>query len=503
LFFNLKSLITRVILLNILILSAGIAAFTVYHIRREQLDIIDTTRDSAKLLLSTIEKSIFNSMRVGNTQDVQIILEMVGRNRRLRDVRIFHPDGTILKSADPDELGKRVRPQELELFTRQEKDGILHIGGEQVLGLVQPIYSDEQCFLCHGAENKVLGILNLNISLDETFHKLRESSKFYLVSTALILVLLAGGISFILLRLIKKPIRNMAMKMRQVEGGDLTVRMNPRSYDEIGSLMYSFNAMVLNLEKAKKDLEKFHYGQMERADRLAAVGEMATGIAHEIKNPLAGISGAISVLASDYEEDDPRREIVGQILGQINRLDKTATDLLHFGKPGKPEFSHVDLNSLVQDTLFFVAQHPEARKIHRIKDLNRNLPPIWADEKQLQQVLFNIIINAIQSMKDRGGTLRVRTEEIDRKDRHFVRISIADTGEGIPEDELGRIFAPFYTTKTQGTGLGLPICRQLLEQHGGTIRVESRLGEGSTFILELPSALDETESLNEAYGAQT
>ncbi len=226
---------------------------------------------------------------------------------------------------------------------------------------------------------------------------------------------------------------------------------------------------------------------MERADRLASVGEMATGIAHEIKNPLAGISGAISVFADDFAEDDPRREIVRQILEQIGRLDKTATDLLYFGRPGKPEFNFVDLNSLVKKTLFFVSQHPEARNIHRIKEMDRDLPAIWADEKQIQQVLFNVIINAIQAMPG-GGTLTVQTEVVDRDGAPFVRVVVMDTGKGISEQELERIFVPFHTTKTQGTGLGLAICRSLLEQHGGSIQVASRVGEGTTFMIDLPVA---------------
>ncbi len=170
---------------------------------------------------------------------------------------------------------------------------------------------------------------------------------------------------------------------------------------------------------------------------------------------------------------------------QITRLDKTATDLLYFGRPGTPEFSFVDINAILTKTLFFISQHPEARNIHRVKELTRDLPPVWVDQKQIQQVLFNIILNAIQAMKE-GGTLSIVTEPGESGGRKLVRIVISDTGRGIAPEELENIFVPFFTTKTQGTGLGLPICRQLLEQHGGTIHVESRVGSGSTFTIELP-----------------
>nr|NIS43447.1 histidine kinase [Desulfuromonadales bacterium] len=233
--------------------------------------------------------------------------------------------------------------------------------------------------------------------------------------------------------------------------------MMPQYPDEIGSLMHSFNSMVTNLEKAKRELESYHYRQMERADRLASVGEMATGLAHEIKNPLAGISGAISVLAGEFPEDDVRRQVVDEILEQIKRLDKTVTDLLYFGRPGKPEFTFADINELADKTLFLLSQHPEARNVHRVKELTRDLPLAWVDPKQVQQVFLNVIINAVQAMKD-GGTLSLYTERHQIGSREMIRIRIADTGGGIPEEKLDKIFTPFFTTKTQGTGLGLAIC---------------------------------------------
>ncbi len=480
-----KSLISRVILLNILLLAVGFATFTLFHIRREQVHLLASTRDSAQLLLSTIEKSIFNSMRLGNTEEVQSILELVGRSPRLANVRIFHPDGTILKSARPEEIGSKVNPQDLALFLSKQTERTFRADGDEVMAIVKPIVSDERCYLCHGIGRRVIGVLNLNYSLAYTSQRLRESSQLFMLSTLTIVALLSVGISLILIRFVKRPIGEMAEQMEKVEGGDLSVRLEPRFPDEIGSLMHSFNSMVDNLDKARHELQQCHFQQMERADRLASVGEMATGIAHEIKNPLAGISGAISVLASDFPEEDPRREVIGEVLEQIKRLDKTSTDLLHFGRPGTPEFAWADINELTNKTLFFVSQHPEARNVHRVKELTRDLPPVWVDEKQVQQVLLNVSINALQEM-GAGGTLTVQTELVRKSGREWVRLLVADTGRGIPPEDLEKIFVPFFTTKTQGTGLGLAICKRLVEQQGGEIRVESRIGLGTTFIIDLP-----------------
>jgi len=497
-----RSLLSRVIILSILLLMVGVGTFSLLHIRREQTHLLSATRESAELLLSTIEKSIFSSMRVGNSEDVQAILEMVGRSHQLTNVRIFHPDGTVLKSARPEEIGRRLITPDLALFQNNQTEGIFRVQGQEVLSMIKPIYSDERCYLCHGFGRKVIGVLNLNFSLAETTARLADSTHFFLATTALILLLLSMGITFILYRFVKAPIHDMAAKMVQVENGDLSVRLKPRYSDEMGSLMTGFNSMVDKLEKAKKELEQYHYQQMARADRLASVGEMATGIAHEIKNPLAGIKGAISVIFDDFEPDDPRREVVSQILDQISRLDKTATDLLYFGKPSKPEFTFVDINNLVKETLFFISQHPESRNIHRVKELTRNLPAVWVDSKQIQQVLFNIILNAMQAMKE-GGTLTIETELEERGGDQFVKVRIIDTGKGIPSDQVERIFAPFFTTKTQGTGLGLPICRQIMEQHGGRIQVKSKVGDGTTFTLELPVKKEQPPFESEENSAKT
>lgn len=482
-----KSLISRVIILNILLLSTGIGILTAVQIYREETHLLGAARNNAALMLSTVEKAIFNAMRSGNSQDVQAILEMVGRTTELPVIRIFQPDGTILKSATPQEIGKRVSARELGLFSTGKRADVVRVAGRDVLAMVKPIESDPSCYLCHGEKEQILGVLNLNLSLADTVQQVEASTRFYTYSTLVLILLLSLGISIILLRMIKAPIHEMSEKMARVEEGDLTVRMESRSMDEMGSLMRSFSSMVVNLEVAQQELKQYHYQQMERADRLAAVGEMASGLAHEIKNPLAGISGAISVLADDFPEEDPRRQIVKEVLEQIGRLNKLATDLLYFGKPGVPEPRLVDVNALLKKTLFFVCQHPEAKAIHRVEELTKNLPPVWVDEKQIQQVFFNVILNAIQAMKD-GGVLTIQTDFTREGDRELVQITVADTGCGIAESEREKIFAPFHTTKTQGTGLGLAICRQLLQAHLGDIRLQSRPGEGTTFTITLPAA---------------
>jgi hypothetical protein len=493
-----KSLIGRILVLSLLLFTVAIGAVTMLHIRREHQYITQTSLETAELMLSVIERSIASSMAVGNSREVQSMLETIGSDPHLAGVRIFHPDGRVLRSSDPNEIGRRINPHHLTTFQRGISHQVLLSSIGETLLVLKPIHSQEQCTPCHGRGGKVIGILNVDYSLAALEKRLYGSSQFFSLSMFVTISLLTGGILLIFQRFVRRPLKLIANKMALVEAGDFAVQIEPSHNDEVGRLAESFNSMVERLRQAKVELQTYHYQQMERADRLASVGEMSAGIAHEIKNPLAAISGAITILADDYPGEDPRREVVAKVLEQISRLDRVVTDLLYFGKPGQPTFDWVDVNDLLKKTLFFVAQHPEARDVHQVQELTRNLPPVWVDEKQLQQVFFNIIINAIQAMKS-GGTLLIQTDLKEQEGKSLVRILIGDSGPGIPAEDLDKIFAPFYTTKTQGTGLGLAICRQLMEQQGGTIKVFSRVGEGTRVSISLPAGKgpDETPSRSE------
>ena len=482
-----KSLTTRVIVISICLLVFGIGTFAFLTLRREQLQLLDSARDSSDLLLSTIERSIYNSMRIGNTEDVQLILEMVGQNQKLTAARIFHPHGIILRSSQPLEVGKPLDPQDYQLFLNNKKEGVFNLPGHgEVLGMIKPIYNDEKCHICHGRKSRIIGLLNVNYSLVETRKQIVELTKLFILSFIAIIGFLSLTISLVMLKFVKKPLHRLAENMAKVEKGDLSVRMKPEGKDEIGRLIVSFDSMVDRLDTAKQELEQIHFQQMERADRLASVGEMAAGIAHEIKNPLTGIAAAITIIKEDFVDTDPRVEIVNEVLEQIKRLDKTANDLLFFGKPIPPEPTYIDINTTLGKTLMFAAQHRGGKNIAKKLELQENLPPVYVDQKQMQQVFLNLFLNAVQAMQDKG-TLTVRSSLVQRDGKDWVQVSVADTGQGIPPQILEKIFTPFFTTKAQGTGLGLAICHKLVKQHGGIMTVDSVDGKGTVFTVELPA----------------
>jgi signal transduction histidine kinase len=206
----------------------------------------------------------------------------------------------------------------------------------------------------------------------------------------------------------------------------------------------------------------------------------------------------MQVLAEDYPVDDPKREIIEEMLSQLRRLDNTVKDLLSFARPASPEPIPCNPNDLAERALFFIRQQARNSQVAIVTDYGANLPQVNVDCQQIQQVVLNIALNAVQAMHEEG-TLTVKTSAISHQpsgvsggsappaEYDCVEVAVSDTGKGIPPDDHKKIFQPFFTTKHRGTGLGLPICQRIVEQHGGFIYIESELGKGTTVTVRLPA----------------
>ena len=229
--------------------------------------------------------------------------------------------------------------------------------------------------------------------------------------------------------------------------------------------------------------------QLIRSERMATIGELAAGLAHDLRNPLAGVSGALHVLTDQFGQDDSRRALLAEIQAQIARMNKTLTDLLRHARPPTPQCLLLNVNEVVEQSLWFLPVGSDTG-IEVVKDLQPDLPPLRLDPNLLHQVLLNILVNARQAMPN-GGPLTVRTRRRDNPAGagQAVEVVIADAGVGIQKEDFPRIFQPFFTTKAQGTGLGLAIAARIVEQHNGQIAVESEVGKGTTFriIFSVPT----------------
>jgi two-component system NtrC family sensor kinase len=310
--------------------------------------------------------------------------------------------------------------------------------------------------------------------------------------TGLAIVMTWAITSVLLNRFVSAPVNKLMRTMESVEAGRLDGRVAIRSSDELGRLGNSFNEMIRKLSEAQAELEKLHHRQLARADRLASLGEMAAGIAHEIKNPLAGIFGAAQILAREFPEGDPRREIVVEMTALIRRLDNTIRDLLNFARYTEPQFAPASLNDVIDKVLFLVRQIPEGKRARIVREFDPAMPQIEMDQEQMKQVFLNLALNALQA-KPEGCVLVVRTfadvpadiPDIKVRSR-FAMATVTDNGPGISPEKIGKIFQPFFTTKEGGTGLGLSMTRKILDLHDGLITASSEPGKGSTFSIFLP-----------------
>jgi signal transduction histidine kinase len=281
------------------------------------------------------------------------------------------------------------------------------------------------------------------------------------------------------LRLVVAELQDKIVHVRE---GDLNVAVDFSSRNnEIGDLGRNFNHMVQELRERREGVEHLHCAQMSRAECLATVGELATGRAHEIRNLLAGIAGVIDVVGNDLALNSASRSAVRSLRAEIGQITRILTDLLHAARPHLPDIRLDDLNTTVEQAVILARQQVLSRPIRIEIQKEPRLPNVEHDSDQIQQVILNLLLNAIQAIDGEGAIwVEISLAKGD------ATITLVDTGRGIAPEHLPNIFRPFYTTKGNGTGLGLSIARRTVEDHHGRIEVASETGKGAKFLVILP-----------------
>jgi len=314
---------------------------------------------------------------------------------------------------------------------------------------------------------------------DEFFHE-ANVIKWRIMVSMLILPFFVGTIAVILLliasRILTEPIHHMIEVIRQVKKGRLDRRMEVESNDELGELAIAFNKMTSMIQR-NHEME----ASLAQQGKMASLGVLSSGVAHEINNPLGVILGYASYMEGKMTPEEPYYKYVHEIKRESKRCKKIVQDLLSYARTPKPSLAETDLHELLHQIIDFAANHTDMHHVSVVKDFAPELPLVKVDGDQLRQVAINLILNAGAAMQE-GGQLVVRTE----CDENYVSIIFADNGAGIPEENLDKIFEPFFTTRSQGTGLGLAITKQIIEQHQGQISLDSTVGVGTTISIRLP-----------------
>ncbi|MDY6862387.1 MAG: ATP-binding protein, partial [Thermodesulfobacteriota bacterium] len=255
--------------------------------------------------------------------------------------------------------------------------------------------------------------------------------------------------------------------------------------DEISLLSVFANQAAIAIENASlyEDLKKSKAYQ-RRADKLASLGTLTAGLAHEIRNPLVAVKTFIQLLKERYDDPEFREHFLNITTSEVERISTLINELLDFARPSRPQLNEEDINEIIEKMLLLLMNEAKEKSIRIEKKYASQLPKILIDKEQIKQVFLNTLLNSIQAI-DRGGTIMVEISVLNGE-REFVQVKIKDTGKGISTENLERVFDPFFTTRHEGSGLGLSISHQIIEDHKGYIEVDSKVGEGSTFYINLP-----------------
>jgi len=491
--FRSASLVSKVIFVTSVLLIIAISFNAWWEIKIHEDSIKRQTYEKTKIISEFIEKNVISAMEGDRHFEIHRILKNFIYGG-IWKINVFKPDGTIMASTRDEELNTKIADVDFfrsnQYFIRDEvfQGPTGRRENERIYYFNSPIRNKPECFRCHPSHEKIIGVLTVANSLKDMDQEIFRAKVDAVILSILTIVSLSLVLGLLFLKFVETPITKLTETMWRVEKGDLNARAKVAGTNEMGRLAENLNTMIEKLDAAKKEAEKYHQALFQRADRMASVGELASGMAHEIRNPLAGIQGAIQILADGFPEGDSRRQVTDEIQKQIHKLERLVKDLLNYAKPALPNTLLTDVNELIDKVLsFFMAQRGRPGDFRIEKDFFSPIPKTMIDPNSMEQAFLNIVLNAQKAMP-KGGTFTVSTRWNPQGDngKGEVQILFKDTGVGIPSENLPRIFNPFFSTRSDGTGLGLSITKNILEQHGGSIAVESQVNQGTTFIITLP-----------------
>lgn len=524
-----RTLKFKVVLYLALALTLAMLVFTLLVVRHQRDQLLQEVESHVAQISEVIKKSTRFAMLTNQPNYVDRIIRDVGNQGSIEKVRILSKDGTIIHSTYLPEIGLKVdRKAEacvlchlseasLEQLPQSQRSRIFATpAGERMLGSMDVIRNEPSCHSAnchvHSKAQSVLGVLDIVYSLGEIDRTMRANAITMAAYSLGFIVIASLCVGFFVHRLVYVPLRDLETGAKRLSSGNLEQVIPVRSEDEFGQLAASFNAMTATLRNSQSELREWGHtleqkvakrtqelriaeAETVRTEKLASVGLLAAGIAHELNNPLTGVLTFTSLLRKKMPAGSADAEDLDLVIRETKRCATIIRRLLDFAREKAPEKKFTDLNQVIEDTARIIERPAFFRDIEIAMDLDRNLPVVWVDADLIKQVMMNMLVNAQHAIEQEGSiTVRSRrfpqpkSPEPGMEPVPMVEISIIDTGCGIPEKNLKRIFDPFFTSKEvgKGTGLGLSVSHGIVKAHGGVIEVESAVGKGSTFRIYLP-----------------
>jgi len=487
---------TRITILLVLILVLTFGFYTTFTIFYGQYRNRNVLVEQTIFLAKTVERIVRVNMLENLRDEIQSTINEIHKDEDIRQIRIHNHPGNIAYSSDIQLIGKSINIEETlcqnchtglegELKNLETLKSFAAFNqNKNELTIDIPIFNSESCSSAdchiHSSEHGVLGILSIDVQSQRLFADLRLY-RIFLISISSIIILLTAVVVYLLLRhWVWQPVQKMVEGTRRIANGNLDEPI-PSGQAEIGELAEAFNNMQAQMKVSQKYLLM--------CEKLASVGKLAAGVAHEINNPLTGILTFSESLLEESPAGDPRRPDYEVIRDQSLRSREIVRKILDFAKQDEPHRKYVQIKIIVEKTVNLVRRLSQFQNIQIITRYDDTTPEILVDSSQIEQVVLNMLINSSEAISS-GGKIEIATSY--NQSARELSIQISDNGHGIDKENLTKIFDPFFSTKKDSersnSGLGLSVSWGIVEQHGGRIEVDSKIGQGTTFRIILPIA---------------
>ncbi len=455
---------------------------------------MDFLREHVIQLSNTVHYGIMSLMLQDQCNRVPLFL--MDRSKKVKDdacdALIFNPHtGAVVMASSASNMDKAMPDEDYERYlkhTDSEPFMILN-GQEGFMVRFLPIGNDVSCHKCHPSNLPTLGVIKIKHNLTSSLAEARNTMMRHILFSLLAIALFFIIFLYVVIKLINDPLGKIMETINYLEKGDLAKRVAIKHNDIIGKLAEKINHMAAKRQEAHIELEKFHHMQMIKASQMASVGEMATCIAHDIKNPLACMSSALQVIDGEMEEGVENKMIIKEVIDQIGRIDHSVKRILEYAKPEITQKSLTDVDEILDHTLSLISQFASLKRIRVNFSKGPGKKKTYGDRKKLEQLFLNVSLNGIEAMGPEGIlsiSSGVKKKKDGEENPKFIEVGIRDNGCGIREEDMPLIFNPLFTTKEKGTGLGLSISAKILEEHNGFSDIESASGRGTNFKIYLP-----------------
>ena len=455
--------------ISILTVFLGVFFYFLYNFHREQL--ISSFQVSVTYLSSLVQNNLEYAMLMNRPLILHGMVEELARQDGVENIVILNKEGVIKVSSDKGVIGKIMNKQDatcqichqLAPETRTKSIFLKDKQGGEFLRNISPILNREPCHECHDPKVKINGIILMDFSLADINRQLSSNLGKLFLLVVIMVGLLILVISSLMNRLVIKKLKLLEKTSKLIGEGKLEEKIEIPGKDEISHLADHFNRMTTNLKEIQRHLVQ--------SEKLAATGQLAAGIAHELNNPIGNIMLYSKLLLEELEPGDIKYKNTQKIVDNTIRSKNIVSALLDYTRESESVMTSNNINDIAEKSLMMLRHHMEIQQIDVQLDTDPALPQVLCDKNQIQQVFINLIQNAIQSLHN-GGKIEVFTHL--GEDKESIIFGVKDNGPGIPKECLDKIFEPFYTTKEEGTGLGLSICYGIVERHKGKISVETQ-----------------------------